>query len=88
MHHVAIAEKFELRRSPRAQVSQTIAAIDNHRPLLVENVLSLVQQLWERQVNGATYRGAAMLVRGQHVDDLAAAHNELQNLAMIYDPHT
>ena len=44
MHYVAKAEKFELRRSPRAQVSQAIAAVDYHRSLSVECPFRVVQQ--------------------------------------------
>jgi hypothetical protein len=43
MHHLAKAEKFELRRSSGAEVSQTVAAINYDRLVFVERALGLVQ---------------------------------------------
>lgn len=88
MHHVAIAEEFELRRSPRAKVSQTIAAVDDDRPLLVERVFGIVQQLRERQVNRAANGCRAMLMGGQHVEHLAARGDDIQNIMMIDNAHS
>ena len=87
MRHLAIAEEFELRRSPRAQVSQAIAAIDSDRAFLVERVLGVLQQLRQRKMNRAAYRGAAMLMIGQHVDDLAALGDDFQDIMMVDDSH-
>jgi hypothetical protein len=70
MHHVAIAEKFELRRSSRAEVSQTIATIHYDRLVLVEGVLGIVEQTWEGQMDRAANGARTELMRGQHVDDL------------------
>jgi hypothetical protein len=84
---VAEADYLELRRSSRAEVSQTIAAIDNHRPLLVENALRFVQQLRERQMDRASDRSATMLMSGKDVNELAALGDDLKNFAMIDDPH-
>jgi len=85
MHHVAIAEKFELRRSPCAEVSQAITTVDDYRLLSIENVLSFMEQLRERQVNRTSNRAGAMLVRGENVDDLPTLGNEFQDFAMIDD---
>jgi hypothetical protein len=87
VHHVAIAEEFELRRSSRAQVSQAVAAVDDDRALLVENVLRVMQQLRERQMDRTADRGAAMLMSGKHIDHLPALGDDFQNITMIDDPH-
>ena len=88
MHHVAIAEEFELRRSPRAQVSQAIAAVDDDRSVLVESVFRFRQQLRERQMDRTTYRGGTMFMSGKHVNHLAALGDDVQNITMIDDPHS
>jgi len=45
MPHIVKAEKFELRRSPRAEVSQTVTAIDDYGSRFVERVLRGMEQL-------------------------------------------
>jgi hypothetical protein len=87
MPHVAVAEKFELRRSSRAQVSQAIAAIHYNRFVFIECALGFIQQMREREVNRAANRGGAELVSGQHVDDLPTFGDYLLNFTMINDPH-
>ena len=64
MHHVAIAEEFELRRSSCAKVSQAIAAINYDGLGLVEREFGIVQQMRERQMNRATNCRDTMLMRG------------------------
>jgi len=88
VHYVGIAEVFELRRSSRAQISQAIAAVYDHRPLLVEGLFRVVQQLRERQMNRTAYRGSSMLMIGKNVDHLAAFGHCVQNITMIYDSHS
>jgi hypothetical protein len=85
MHHVAEAEEFELRRSSRAQVSQTIAAVNDDRAPFIERVLRIMKQLWKRQMNRSADRDAAELVGWQHIDDLAAAADDADYFAMIDD---
>jgi hypothetical protein len=55
--------------------------------MLVETVFGAMQQLGKRQMDRPANRGAAMLMGGQHVDDLAARAEDLQNFAMIDDAH-
>jgi hypothetical protein len=87
MHHVAIAEKFELRRSSRAEVSQTIATIHYDRLVLVEGVLGIVEQTWEGQMDRAANGARTELMRGQHVDDPPPRGDYLLDFTMIDDPH-
>jgi hypothetical protein len=87
VHHVAKAEEFELRRSSRAQISQAIAAVDDHRPLLVEGLFCGVQELRQREMNRTAYRGSSMLMIGKNVDHLAAFGHCVQNITMIDDTH-
>jgi hypothetical protein len=82
-----MAEKFELRRSSRAEISQAVAAIDNDRPRLVENALRVAQQLGKRQMDRAFDRGDPMLVVRKHIDDLPTCGHEPQHFAMIDNPH-
>ena len=88
MHHVAITEEFELRRSPGAEVSQAIAAVNDDRPFFVERVFGVVQELRERQVNRAANGCRAMLMGGQYVNHLAARGDDTQNIMMIDNAHT
>jgi hypothetical protein len=87
VHYIAIAKVFELRRSPRAQISQAIAAVDDHRPPLVEGLFRMVQELRKRQMNRTAYRGSSMLMIGKHVDHLAALGHYVQNITMIDGSH-
>jgi hypothetical protein len=82
-----MAEEFELRRSSRAQVSQTVAAINDDRSRLVEDALGIAHQFRQREMNRALDRGAAMLMLRQHIDDLPARGKNLQHLAMIDNSH-
>jgi hypothetical protein len=88
MHHIVVAEEFELRRSSRAEVSQTVAAIDHHRTIFLERAECVVQQLRERQVHGFADRTRPMLMSREDVDDLPAFGDNLQNFTMIDDPHS
>ena len=87
MHYIAVAEKFELRRSSCAEVSQAVAAVDDDRFVFVEEQFSVVQQPREREMNRADYCSGTVLVRRQHVDDLATLGDDSQNVTMIDDPH-
>jgi hypothetical protein len=88
MHHVAITEEFELRRSPGTEVSQAIAAVNDDRPFFVQRMFGVVQQPRERQVHRAANGGRAMLMGGQHVDHLTARGDDTQNIMMIDNAHT
>jgi hypothetical protein len=88
MHHVAKAEKFELRRSSRAEVSKTIAAVDDDLPLFVECMPRVVQQLRQRQMNRASNRRSPMLVGRQHVHHLPARGDDFQNIRVIDHSHS
>jgi hypothetical protein len=82
VHHAAIAEEFELRPSPRAQVSQAIAAVDDDWPLPVESVLRVMQQLREREMDRTAYRAGTMFMRGQHVGHIAALGDDFLNITL------
>jgi hypothetical protein len=66
------ADQLELRRSPRAQISQGVAAIDDHRAVAVDQLRGTGQDAADREMNrAANVRGLILLGR-QDVDDLRA----------------
>jgi hypothetical protein len=88
MQHITMAEEFELRRSPCAEVSQAIAAIDDDGARFVEHALRIAHHFRQWKMNRALDRRASMLMLGKHVDHLPPSGEDLQHLAMIGSPHT
>jgi hypothetical protein len=85
MEHFGEAEQFELRRSPRAQISQRIATVDHDGQVGREHPPGAGEQRLERHVDGAANMKAAVLPRGQDVDDLGAVCDGFEHLAMVND---
>jgi len=83
-----MAEKFELRRSPRAQLSQAIAAVNDDRATFVELVLGVVNQFREWQMNRASNVREVVFVRRQNIDDLTAVRDDALHFSMVDDPHS
>ena len=76
MADVAEADYLELRRSSRTEVSQNIAAIDDHRVRVVERRCRVPQDSADRNVNRAAEMRGVVFVRGQDIDDLRVAWGE------------
>jgi hypothetical protein len=73
---VVEAEQFELRRSPRAEVSQAVTTIDYDRTSAVERYRRIAQDASDRNVDRAADMRSLVLVRGQGVDDLHLPRRE------------
>ena len=63
MADIGEAEQFELRRSPRTQVSQRVAAINDDRPRAVEQLWRVAQDMPDWNVNRATDMRSLEFVR-------------------------
>ena len=87
MRYVVEAEKFELRRSSRAKVSQAVATIDNDRFVLVERVFRAIEQMRERQMNRANDVSDSIFMLRQDIEHLPALGEQFEDLNMIDDPH-
>ena len=88
MTDVNEAQKLELRRSSRTEVSQAIATIDDDRTLAVQGRRRVSQNSAQRNVNGAADVCGVVFVRRQHVDDLRDACGEHRGkLAMLNFAH-
>ena len=83
MADISETEHLELRRSPRAEVSQNIAAIDDDRPHAVERRWRVAQYAADRNVNRAADMSSPVLVRRQRVHDLRAGGEHTQKFAML-----
>ena len=87
MADVEEAEPLELRRSSRAEVSQTIAAIDDDRTSTVEQLDRIAQDMADRDVNRSPEVRSVVLVRWQSVDNLHAGGEHPEKFAMLDLPH-
>lgn len=76
-------EKFELRRSPSADVSETVAAVDDDRLLRDQAPVRVARKAAYRQMDGALDVSGFVLVRGQGIDDLRAVGAKPQDRAMV-----
>jgi hypothetical protein len=87
MADALVAEKFELRRSSRAKVSERIATIDNDWTIAREHFRGIGQHFPERQMNRAGQMNRVVLVRRERVDNLCARRNQAEYVAMINGLH-
>ena len=83
MADVVEADQLELRRSPRAEVSQRVAAIDHDRPNGVEQLWRVAQNILDRNMNRATDMGGLVLMRRQRVHDSRAGRQHPEKFAML-----
>jgi len=83
MKHARKSDQFELRRSPSAEVSQSIAAVHHDRMRLVGVRCRISEYANKRNMNRAAYVAGVVLMTRQHVDDPRAQFDQLRDLAMI-----
>lgn len=78
MIYFSVVEELELRRGPRAEVSQAVAAVGNHRTAPIERRGGLPRQVAQRQMKRALDMDGVVLERRKRFDYLGATASQAQ----------